>query len=269
MSGHLEGHATLCAGYAIGCLDDRERSNLAGHLLTRCAPCTAALEEDRAAVRILARSAPRSTPGRGLRARVLADALLAIEAHAAQIDAGSRSLEVRSSPMLTWQGWGFLYLALVLGMLALAAWGDARSTRAELAATRSLMTRLSQTYALETRWNDAMFSPRTRAVVLQPPAGAARGAQGHVSFDPASGRTVLFVRGLQPGRGDVVLWGARAAGWRRLSPVTLDANGAALLRLEHAADPTLTGFALSLEPPGAGGATAPAGALLLQGELAR
>ncbi|TFG89283.1 MAG: hypothetical protein E4H17_00935, partial [Gemmatimonadales bacterium] len=172
MRDHIDAHVTLCAGHAVGCLDDHERRHLLEHLALRCEPCATSLEAFRRAVLVLARSVPLSRPSRALRARVMSDAILAAEQRVRDSDAGTRVLEVQSTQALSWKGWGFLYLAVVLAAVAGLAWLEVQRLRADLTDTQNLLNRLSQKYATETYWSDVLTSPAARVANLAPTATA-------------------------------------------------------------------------------------------------
>jgi anti-sigma-K factor RskA len=267
MNDHLDAHLTLCASHAVGCMDDRERRHLLEHLALRCEPCATALEEFRRAVLVLARSVPLSRPSRALRTRVMSDALLAVEQRIRDSDAGTRVLEVRSSQALSWKGWGFLYLAIVLAVVAGIAWLEVQRLRVNLAETGILLNRLSQKYAAETYWSDVLTSPAVRVANLAPAAIAWPAVHGRANFDPATGRALVMCSSLPAG--DYVLWGRDGSGWRRLGSVRPDQKGTAVARLEHIGDTTLAALALSLEPPNGAASAGPAGPVVLRGEFGR
>jgi hypothetical protein len=264
MKDHLDAHVTLCASHAVGCMDDRERHDLLDHLALSCEPCTTALEKFRRAVLVLARSVPLSRPSRALRTRVMSDALLAVEQRVRGSDAGTSVLEVRSTQALSWKGWGFLYLAIVLAVVAGLAWLEVRRLHTDLAEAQNTLNRLSQKYAAETYWSDVLTSPAARVANLAPAAIAWPAAHGRANFDPTTGRALVMCSGLPAG--DYVLWGRVTSGWRRLGSVRPDEKGTAVARLEHAGDATLAALALLRVP--ASGATS-AGPVVLRGEFGR
>lgn len=267
MSDHLDAHVALCAGHAVGCLDDRERRHLLEHLALGCEPCATALERFRRAVLVLARSAAPSRPGRALRARVMSDAVLAVEQRVRDSEPGNRVLQVRSTQALSWKGWGFLYLALVLAGVAGFAWVEVRHLKADLAETESLLERLSQKYAAETYWSNVLTSPALRVADLAPASIAWPAVRGRASLDPATGRALVLCDHLPAG--DYVLWGRGGSGWRRLASLRPGGNGSAVARLEQVGGAPLEGLALSREPADGAALAGPAGPVVLRGEFGR
>jgi hypothetical protein len=267
MKEHFDGHVTLCAGLAVGCLDDRERREIADHLALGCGTCADALEGFRRATLTLARSVAPTQPGRALRARVLADALLTAEQRGGAAGAGGRVLEVHTGHAMSWKGWGALYLAVVLAVLAGIAWLEVRRLHGEIAEAQALMDRLARTYATESHWSVVLTSPAARVAVLAPAASAWPAAAGRANFDPATGRALVVCRGLPAG--EHVLWGRTGAGWRRLASLRPDGQGGAVARIESAGDASLTTLALSQEPSDVATAAGPAGPVVLRGEFGR
>jgi anti-sigma-K factor RskA len=267
MKDHDDAHVTQCAGLAVGCLDDGERRHLLEHLAQRCEPCATALDAFRRAALVLAGSAPPSRPGRALRTRVMSDALLAVEQRVGSSEGGARVLKVHATRALSWKGWGFLYLALVLAVVAGLAHLEVRHLRADLAEARNLLDRLSQKYAAETYWSNVLTSPALRVAHLASASPAWPAVHGRASLDPATGRALVLCDNLAAG--DYVLWGRGGSGWRRLASIRPGQNGTAVARLEHLGDGNVEGLALSREPAGGTASAAPAGPVVLRGEFGR
>jgi hypothetical protein len=269
MNGHTLEHDRLCAGLALGILEEREQPQLAAHRADGCPACDAALERQRRAVLALADALPTRMPPPSLRARVLADAKVHLEARAMEADAAHRPLQVKLEPTLSWKGWAFLYLATVLGVTTLVCALQVRALRAELQAQRAeaqaLLARLGQQYADEAPWGHLALAPGARVAALAP--AAAGGASGHALFDPASGRMVVSCGGLAVPAGRLpVLWGGDATGTRRLAVLGADGAGRLSARIERAGGAALRRLAITLEPAGAP-AAAPTAPIALAGDL--
>jgi hypothetical protein len=267
MKDHLDAHVTLCAGHAVGCLDDHERRHLVEHLALGCESCATILEDFRRAVLTLARSVPPTQPSRALRARVMSDALLAAEQRVRDSDSGTRVLEVKSTQALSWKGWGALYLAVVLAAVAGIAWLEVRRLHADLTEAEALVNRLSRTYVAETYWSVVLTSPAARVANLAPTAPAWPAAAGRANFDPATGRALVVCSRLPAG--EYALWGRTGSGWCRLASLRPDGQGTAVARVERAGDSSLGALALSQEPSGAVEAGGPVGPIVLRGEFGR
>src|SRR5262245_57339171 len=104
----------LCAGYAIGSLDDSDRARLEAHLSAGCAECEAALADFSAATVALAASVPAAFPSAALRARVLEEARVTPVEDAAEPEAKhlrptretGRVVELPRRRVSAWT-WGF------------------------------------------------------------------------------------------------------------------------------------------------------------------
>ncbi|MGQ0614618.1 MAG: anti-sigma factor domain-containing protein [Planctomycetaceae bacterium] len=132
----------LCAGYAVGSLDEADCRRLEEHLAGGCAECDAALADFGATVTFLAASAPPAAPPEAVRARLLAQA---------------RSARSRSA---LW-GWAaaacFALVALALWMWGGRAGGLTGAWVVELARTEAGAADLRAR---------AIFDPATASAIL-------------------------------------------------------------------------------------------------------
>lgn len=287
MSLHRDEHLDLCAGYALGNLDDADRARLEEHLAGGCPVCEAELEVFSATVVALAASTPPALPSTALRERVLeaarsdrAQAAPApgrvIDDRATFADVGSpakapgRVIEMRPRrPMFgVTVAWGAVAAALAIATAI--AWNAANHLRTELDATRHQLAEAQQQLADERRWAAVLNAPDARVAELSiTPAGAAV-LRARATFDPKSRSAVLvFENFAAPTGKDYELWAMRADGVRSLGLIKADTGGHAVVRVADVGDPsTLAGFAVSLERAGgSGNPTAPAGPVVMAGKL--
>lgn len=280
MSGHREGMAELCAAYALGTIEERDRKRLEAHLAEGCAECETALREHGYAATLLAASAPRVLPLPALRERVLA--AVAAEEQGGGGARGRREpgrvipLERPRRPgWIAWTGWGAAALLAVTSGTFYEAGGR---MRAILQAREAELNGLNRDLAAERQWSGVFTSPVARIAELEPPAapagplGEAGVIRGRALYDPVSRRAVVVLtNAAAPDTLDYEVWALRGLAPVRLGVVHPDEHGAAVLRLESVGEPmTLTGFAVSLEPKGGSrNRAAPSGPVVLTGALRR
>jgi len=258
VSTHREEHLELCAGYALGCLDERDRRELEAHLAGGCSVCEQELRRLGAVAVALAAAAPRMKAPAALRGRVL-DAI------------GSEPnvvpLPRRRTPALTW---AWAAAAMMLTALGVFQWRATQRLERELEASRTETERLRRGLTEERRWADLSASPRAVSIPLAPtPAGPAD-LHARVTYDPESHRALIVcVHFTPPSDKDYQLWAILKSGPSSLGLVHADPLGNAVIRVPDVGDPAaLEAFAVSLEAKG-GAPTphAPAGAVVMVGKV--
>lgn len=291
MSAHKEEMIELCAAYALGTIEDRDRKRLEAHLAEGCSECEIALRGFGYGSTLLAASAPRVLPMPGLRDRVLAavDAEGAPEGgrvtgHGARDRGHGGSGSSGSSGAATilpmkrpgrpgwfaWAGWG---AAAVLLITSGTFYESTGRLRAILRAREADLNGTARDLAVERQWGGVLTSPIARIADLAPvapTAGEAGGIRGRAVYDPATRRAVVVLsNAAAPDSQSYELWALRGLMPADLGVIHPDEHGAAVLRLESVGEPTtLTAFAVSLEPKGGASAkSAPSGPVVLMGPL--
>jgi anti-sigma-K factor RskA len=265
---HRDEYIDLCAGYALGSLDEGDRARLERHLAEGCEACEKALRDFSIGAQLLAGSLPAEPVGSALRDRVMIAAGSTRqgippvpegeggdggERTPAKVIKLDRPRRTSAFPALGW--------AVAAGFAIAAAlfWSKLETARTDLAKLRD-----------EQRWAAVMNAPGARLAQLAPTPQAAAPLKGRAYVDPASGRAVLVLEGVQAPQGrDYELWAIRGGAPRSLGLVHADAAGHAVMHLENVGDPaTLAAFAVSLEPKG-GAPTpdAPTGPVVLVGKV--
>jgi len=260
---HRDDYIDLCAGYALGSLDEGDRVRLERHLDEGCEACEKALHDFSIGAKLLAGSLPAETVGSALRDRVMiaagsirpgAPATTGDGAEPAKVLKLERPRRTFAFPAL---GWG---LAAAFAIAAALFWSKLETARTDLVKLRE-----------EQRWAAVMNAPGARLAQLAPtPQAAAASFKGRAFVDPATRRAVLVLDGVTaPAGRDFELWAIRGGAPKALGLVHADASGHAVVRLEDVGDPaTLAAFAVSLEPKG-GAPTpdAPTGPVVLVGKV--
>lgn len=292
---HKEEMIELCAAYALGTIEDRDRKRLEAHLAEGCAECEAALREFGYGSTLLAASAPRVLPMPGLRDRALA----AVDAEgdsaagrggghgprergrgasdlasaAGATGAGAKILPMTRAGRPAWFAWAGWAAAAVLLITSGTFYESAGRLRAILRARESDLNGTARDLAVERQWGGVLTSPIARVADLAPvalPAGEAIAIRGRAVYDPASRRAVIVLsNAAAPDSQSYELWALRGLMPASLGVIHPDEHGAAVLRLESVGEPTtLTAFAVSLEPKGGSPAkTVPTGPVVLMGPL--
>lgn len=288
MTQHRDEHIDLCAGYALGSLDEADRRRLEEHLHAGCPACDAAIADFSGTAVMLARGAPPAKPSPGLRARVMeavrSDAArpAATEESREAID-GARERpprgreaeraqirELRPRPRFGWihaVGW---VAAAVLAVTAGTFWEAISRLRYEVKVRDELVSELRNRVQVEQRWVAILSAPGARVaeMTLTPEGRAA--LQGRAVYDPDTQRAlVVFRNALAPSDKDYELWAIRDAGPSSLGVLRADESGNAVLRLENLSYPTpIQAFAVSLEPRGGSpNSKAPSGPVIMVGAL--
>lgn len=266
MSPHRDEHLDLCAGYALGCLDERDRAQLDRHLSEGCELCERALREFSIGATLLAGSLPAGTPGPALRDRVLiAAGSLRPGGPGAEPRADERSPGAgkvipiqRRRTVSVWPALGWA-VAAAFAITTVVFWSRIESMRSDLFRAQE-----------EQRWSALLNAPGARVALLgRTPRGPAA-LHGRAVMDPTTRRAVLVLEGARvPAGRDYELWAIRGSGAHALGLVRPDARGHAVLRIEDVGDPaTIGAFAVSLEPRGgAPTADAPTGPVILLGKI--
>lgn len=286
VSGHREGMAELCAAYALGTIEDRDRKRLEAHLAEGCAECESALREHGYAATLLAASAPRVLPIPTLKDRVLAAALA--EEQGGENERGARErgrvIPIRPPRRPGWVAWTGWAVAALLAVTSGTFYESGGRLRAILRARQAELSGVTRDLAVERQWSGAFTSPVARVADLEPapriPGAAAgpvapaeaRPIRGRAVYDPASSRAVIVLtNATAPDTLDYQVWALRGLATTSLGVARPDEHGAAVLRLESVGEPmTLTGFVVSLEPKGGSrNRSAPSGPIVLTGVLKR
>jgi anti-sigma-K factor RskA len=276
VSEHREEHLDLCAGYALGALDDGDRRRLEAHLAEGCPQCEAALADFASGATALARSLPLAHPSAMLRARVLeaaraerstvAGERLADDAPGAAGERGGAEpgrgragaepsrgrvvkLEPRRAPAFQWV-WAAAAAAFAIASVVL--WNQGEAMRSELAQNRGHLTDLQRRLADDRRLLEVLGAPGVKVAEMQLTPGGVAELKAHATYDPKSRSAVIaFDNFTAPSGHDYELWALEARGVTSLGVIKVDANGHALIRLENVGEPdTLAGFAVSLEAAG-------------------
>lgn len=268
MSLHHDEYIDLCAGYALGSLDEGDRARLERHLAEGCEACERALHDFSIGAKLLAGSLPAETVGSALRDRVMIAAGSMRPGAPAREAEGGDGAEPGPSQVLKLErprrtsvfpalGWA---VAAAFAIAAALFWSRLETARTDLVKLRE-----------EQRWAAVMDAPGARTAQLAPtPQAAAASLKGRAYVDPATHRAVLVLDGVTaPAGRDYELWAIRGGAPKALGLVHADAAGHAVVRLEDVGDPaTLAAFAMSLEPKG-GAPTpdAPTGPVVLVGKV--
>lgn len=287
MSTHKDEMIELCAAYALGTIEERDRRRLEAHLAEGCAECEAALGEFGRSATLLAASAPRVLPLPVLRDRVLRGAgpePAASGEHpkSRAADASRKTAPPNAPPPVVpfprrgrpawfaWIGWALAALLLITSGTFYESSGR---LRAILRLREADLNGTARDLAVERQWNGVLTSPNARVADLAPAAplaGEGSGIRGRAVYDPATRRAVVVLMNASlPDSQCYELWALRGLSPTSLGVIRTDEHGAAVLRLESAGEPTtLTGFAVSLEPKGGSPhPNAPGGPIVLMGTL--
>lgn len=274
---HREEHLALCAGYAIGALEEPERRVLEQHLAEGCPECEAELRHLADGVTVLAASAPPFSPPPGLKARVLER--IATEGVDRKLRAvpGSRVLPIRPrrTPAMAW---GWAAAAAVLAVTSVALWrvtdrlnGELIAARQSLDTQRQELVEKDRQIAEQQRWSELMAGAGARFVDLQLTPDGNAVLKARAIYDPQSRRAmILFTNFTPPVGSDYELWALRDGQPASLGVIHADADGRALMKLPDTGDPAHLGaFAVSLEKAGGSSSrTAPEGPVVMVGKLA-
>jgi len=273
MSDHREEHVDLCAGYALGSLDEPDRRRLEEHLTGGCDACAAALTRFSDSVVLVAASAPPVRPIPVLRQRVLSAVAAAGRSVPVQKPAEERArapqVEPRRArgraPAWLWAT-GAAALAVTSGIL----WSEAERLRSRLEADRRELTALGSRLAEERRLNDLLAAPSGRVAALDRMPAGDSSLQGRAIYDPITRTAVVVLQNLRAPTGhDYQLWAIHAEGPSSLGLIHSDRSGRAVVRLEQLGDAAaLSALAVSLEPAGGSpSVAAPSGPVVMLGRV--
>jgi len=272
VSGAHEEFIELCAGHALGSLDEADRKRLEEHLASGCAECEGALAEFSASTVLLAASAPPASPSPRLRERVLG----AVHADRAREATARRREEhgvAGAAARRRGFPWGAVYGWAAAACLAVAVLVFARATwrlRDELAGGQQALAALEQRLLESERWAAVLSAPSARVASLAPTPEGNADLRARATLDPATRRAVVVFENFQaPSGRDYELWVIRGAAPASLGVIEADENGRAVVRVEDVGDPaTIEAFAVSLEPSGGSPTpTAPTGPVVMVGAL--
>ena len=260
MSAHREEFLDLCAGYALGSLDDADRVRLEEHLEAGCPECEAALTDFGQASVLLAHSAPRATPGRALRERVLIAAASDHPGHAP----GNVERRRNVVPMSGWVSGARSRTFAWMGLAAAAAFAVVAGLLLQNT------QRLERTLAEDRTWAAITSAPGAKVAELQITPAGVHELKARAVYDPKTKSAVIVFDNFQaPSGHDYELWAIRDAKPVALGLVTPDASGRAVMRLENVGEPgALQAFAVSLEPTGgAPTPNAPTGPIVMMAKI--
>lgn len=276
MSQHREEHLDLCAGYALGSLDDADRQALEAHLDEGCPICAAELERFEAGAALWSASAPPMRAPQALRRRVLD----AVRAEAAEnpargtargaADVGTFRPERPARARWGWVTWGLAAAACLIAVVGVLERQEATRRGRELTAAREELARLQARLDEERRWADVLTAPRAVTVQLAATPDGSPNLGARATYDPETRRAlVVFSNFTAPTGNDYQLWAILKTGPSSLGLVRADSTGHAVVRLADAGDPaSLAAFAVSLEKEGgAPTTTAPAGPVVMVGKI--
>ncbi|HET7497941.1 MAG TPA: anti-sigma factor [Candidatus Eisenbacteria bacterium] len=283
---HKEEMIELCAAYALGTIEEKDRKRLEAHLAEGCPECETALREFGYGATLLAASAPRVLPLPGLRERALA----AVTSEQGAAEHGTRDrgaavpggsgapgaakvLRLPRTGRPGWFAWTGWIVAAVMIISSGTFYESTGRLRAILRAREADLNGTARDLAVERQWGGVLTSPIARVADLAPAAplaGETSGIRGRAVYDPATRRAVVVLtNATAPDSQSFQLWAVRGLSTTSMGVIHPDEHGAAVLRLESAGEPTtLTAFAVSLEPKGGSpDKTAPSGPVVLMGPL--
>jgi anti-sigma-K factor RskA len=271
VTAHRAEHLELCAGWALGCLDEADREAIEAHLAGACPECESELEALQGGVRRLAACVGPVAPPAALRPRTLA-AAAAEPRDAAETSPPGRGRAILRGPRprVSYAPWAWAAAAAVLAVAGFFAFRSAERLRNELAVTRVALENSAREAAEARRWAALLESPTARTVLMTPTPQGLAILRARALYDPGSRRAVIVFENIAaPAGTDYQLWALRGAGVASLGLVHADAAGRAIVRLEDAGDPaTLAGFAVSLERAGGSSKSdAPEGPVVLAGKF--
>lgn len=248
MSVHLEEHVELCAGYALGTLQEADHHRLADHLRAGCKDCVESLEEFNDALVVVARSSPPAEPPETLRAKVLADVLAFATGEVEKVAEAAQEVEIHTTTSMSWKGWLSVWGALVFAFALIMSQAEVRRVKTELAEARGLLARVSREMTEGVLWSQLVNAPGAHVALLEPAAVGA--PSGWITYDNASGRAVAMIRDAHPPEGRVfVLWAVAGTRYVRMGALDSAASGNAALRVDRGkVIPGVTSFAISTEP---------------------
>jgi len=271
MSGHRDEMIELCAAYALGTIDERDRKRLLAHLAEGCADCEAALRDFGYAATLLAASAPRVLPSPEAKEHVIAaiDAEEDREGTSVVDEKRGRVIRMPRERRSGWIGWVGWATAALLAITSGTLYESSGRLREIIKAREAEINGLAQSLAVERQWAGVLSAPGARvAEMTLTPAGQA--LRGRAVYDPQTRRAVIVLENATaPTDKDYELWAIRGAAPASLGVIHPDERGVAILRLENVGEPaTLNAFAISLEPKGGSPIkTAPSGPVVMLGAL--
>jgi anti-sigma-K factor RskA len=271
VSVHRDEHLEMCAGFALGSLDEEDRRILERHLAEGCPECEAALADFSSSVLALAASSPLATPSGALRARVM---------DAVEHESGGTSVERprrderRVVPLpprrVSWTSWAWAAAAAALALVSALQWNAAERLRADLETQRRQLVEAERRLAEERRWAEVMSAPDARVADLALTPAGVQALRARAVYDPRTRSAVLVFENFAPPAGkEYELWAMRPDGVASLGLIKTDDQGRATMRLENL-EPAdkLSGFAVSLEAEGGSpNPRAPTGPVVMVGKL--
>ena len=255
MSHHTDEHLDLCAGYALGTLDDVSRRRLEEHLREGCAECEAALRDFGVATTALAATAPAVVPSAGLRRRVMTSAQN--EPHrTAKTGRGFRI----ATAMLAAASIVFFATTVMLWTRVQKLTGEQTAMRARLDSVEQELAQANSSVAFLTGVGTDCFDFN----------GTGQGdttMAARACFNPASGEAVVMLDHVAaPAGKDFELWVLRGDTPASLGLVRADAAGHAVVRVPALGNAAaVTAFAVSLEAAGGSTGAGPAGPVVSVG----
>jgi anti-sigma-K factor RskA len=276
VSAHRNEYLELCAGYAVGGLEEHERRELETHLAEGCAICEAELERLSRATWLLAASARPVKAPAALRSRVLT--AIHQETQPGRRAARTQPRETPAPAPIPLPSprpgipaaWVWAAAAALIAVVGALQWQSANYLQDQLTATRSEVAQLRQEVENEKAWAALSAAPKAQVIQLAPTPSAAAAITARATYDPDSHRALLtFSNFSAPTGKDYELWAIGKGGPASLGLVKADSAGRAVLRLSDlsAAD-SLSAFAVSLENTGgAPTKTAPAGPVVMLGKI--
>lgn len=263
MSAHRDMHLELCAGYALGSLDELDRRALEAHLAEGCAICDQELAALTEAASMLAAAAPPQKAPKRLRRRVR---------DRVRAEAGLRTPVARPArPAQPWiPTWAWAMAAILLAVGTFIEWRATTRLERELVAAHEERATLARQLEEEKRWSALPSAPQARVVELAPTPEGSPLLVARITYDPSS-RTALVVADHfdAPAGKDYELWAITASGPASLGLVRAGHSGRVVVRLGDIGDPsTISAFAVSLENEGGAPThTAPAGPVVMLGKV--
>jgi anti-sigma-K factor RskA len=263
----------LCAGYALGSLDEADRVRLEAHLADGCEQCEAALADFFAATVALASFLPVASPPASLRGRIL-DAARAMPVEEMDVAPasrparkGGRIVELPRRRLSAWT-WGFAAAAAALAVASVWSGQEARRLRSEVNSLRDQVVSLRTQLDDQILWTGVLTSTDARVAALAPTPAGDPALRGRATYDAVTRRAVVILENVRAPKGrDYELWAIRGAAPASLGVLAADAKGRVILRLEDVGDPaTLNALAVSLEPRGGSpDKTKPSGPVVMLG----
>jgi len=243
----------LIEAYALGALDEQERTMLESHLTAGCADCTKALAEARWVSSQLAYLAPPAEPSQMLRARLL---------RTVRADAVEHPVRPIRAAVPLWLWAGVAALLLFTAYTTWDAWKLQRQineVNQRAADELKLREQLQAQLAVEKREARILMDPRSKKIMM--PAKSPDMPQLEAMWNPELGLCVMGQKVPMPGKNKVLqLWLIPKASGGKPMPSQMtwpDADGKLTLVVENPPEVMAETKALAITEEPMGGSPQP------------